>query len=60
MKLWIYENHKCELRFLRSESQNGPILNMKFANINFLRDRKHSRTEKFGHFLSTEKLYFFH
>ena len=50
----IYNN-----RFSASESQSGLIFNMKFANINFPRVRKQRRTEKFGHFPSTELLFFF-
>ena len=38
-----------------SESQTALIFNMKFANINFLRVRKRSRMEKFGH---EQKTYF--
>ena len=34
--------------------------NLKFANINFLHVRKQSFWEKFGHFPSTEQLFFFH
>ena len=50
----IYNN-----RFSASESQNGLIFNMNFANINFPRVRKQRRTEKFGYFPSTELLFFF-
>ena len=34
--------------------------NLKFANINFVHVRKQSFWEKFGHFPSTEQLFFFH
>ena len=42
-----------------SESQTALILKLKGANNNFPRVRKRSRIEKFGHFLWTEKLFFF-
>ena len=43
-----------------AELQTVLIFNMKFANINFPRVRKRSRTEKFGLFPWTEKFFFFH
>ena len=49
-----------QYRFLRSESQNGLIFNLKVANINFPWVLKWSCVEKFGQFPSAEQLFFFH
>ena len=57
--VWIFSG-ATQYRFLRSESQNGLIFNLKVANINFPWVLKWSWVEKFGQFPSAEQLFFFH
>ena len=57
--VWIFSG-TTQYRFLRSESQNGLIFNLKVANINFPCILKQSCVEKFGQFPSAEQLFFFH
>ena len=57
--VWIFSG-ATQYRFLRSESQNGLIFNLKVANINFPWVLKRSWVEKFGQFPSAEQLLFFH
>ena len=57
--VWIFSG-ATQYRFLRSESQNGLILNLKVANINFPWVLKRSCVEKFGQFPSAEQLFLFH
>ena len=56
----LYSGEKIEDQFSISESQTALIFNLKFANINFPRDRKQNWMDKFGHFPRTEKFFSLH